>query len=477
MTMKWMPREIVFVLILTLLAGCASSSAHRTNLKEIYDKSAQYHAPDRNPIIVIPGILGSRLIDEKSGQTVWGAFRKNYADPKTPEGARLIALPIDDTTETSSLIKPDGVLDSLELDLAGFPIKIQVYEGILQTLGVGGYRDEQLGLTSIDYGTDHYTCFQFDYDWRKDITENAIALKAFIDEKRLEVQADHEERYGIKNAEVKFDIAAHSMGSLLTRYFLQYGATELTYDESLPEITWKGTEDVERVVLVAPPNAGSLEAFDQLINGFNTGRPVLPYYHPALLGTFPSIYQLMPRSRHQPVIWNNDTDTPVEDILDPQLWVDMEWGLSAKDEDTQRILSNLMPRVTSQTERDFLASEFQKNALIKAKRFHEVMDQKAPLPDNLEVMIVAGDSVKTPMVASVDKMSGEIDIIKNGIGDGTVLRSSAMLDERPGGEWKPTIQSPLEWSNMIFVFSPHRKITSEPVFEDNVLYWLLEDPR
>ena len=100
------------------------------------------------------------------------------------------------------------------------------------TLGAGGYRDESLGLNSIDYGTDHYTCFQFDYDWRLDISANARRLKIFIDERRRDVQRQYEIEYGLKDTPVKFDIVAHSMGSLLTRYFLRYGGQYLPDDGS-----------------------------------------------------------------------------------------------------------------------------------------------------------------------------------------------------------------------------------------------------
>ncbi len=477
MSYKAICRTALIMVVVLLLEGCKTGPTHRANLKKIYDKSAQYHKPDRNPIIVIPGILGSRLVDENSGTTVWGAFRRDYADPNTVDGSRLIALPFDAASSLASQVRPDGVLDSLELDFVGFPIRVQIYKGILETLGAGGYRDELLGLTSVDYGTDHYTCFQFDYDWRKDITENVAALKAFIDEKRLEVQANHEERYGIKNAEVKFDIAAHSMGSLLTRYFLQFGAAELPGDGSLPPVTWAGAQDIERVVLVAPPNAGSLEAFDQLVHGFNTGRPLLPFYHPALLGTFPSIYQLMPRSRHQAVIFGEDKNKPVEDILSPELWAKMKWGLNARDDETRDILRNLMPDVKSEKARFKLASDFQRKALNNAKQFQMAMDQQAALPQGLDIMIVAGDATPTPEIASVDASTGAMSIIQDGIGDGTVLRSSVLLDDRMGGEWGPSVNTSMDWTTLMFVFSEHREITSEPVFEDNVLYWLLEDPR
>ena len=280
--------RLFFLVILfptLLLSACASTKQNTANLKTIYDRSAQYHLPDRNPVIVIPGVLGSRLVDEETGVTVWGAFRKDYADPGSAEGARLIALPLtsdldhENNHHVKTNVRSDGVLEQLELDFAGIPISIQAYAGILSSLGAGGYRDESLGINAIDYGTDHFTCFQFDYDWRQDIPYNSAKLKAFIDEKRKEVQEKYEEYYGIKNAEVKFDIVGHSMGAVLTRYFARYGGTDL---DTLPAgtVPWSGADDVERLILVAPPNAGSVEALDQLVNGFNTGRPVLPYYHP-----------------------------------------------------------------------------------------------------------------------------------------------------------------------------------------------------
>ena len=471
-------RLVFSVCLAGIVAGCASTSKQSVDLKAIYDKSAQYHAPDRNPIIVIPGILGSRLVDDVSGQTVWGAFRKEYADPKTAEGAQLIALPLDRQNPTMfGDIQPDGVLENLELKLAGIPISIQAYAGILTTLGAGGYRDAGLGLNSIDYGTDHFTCFQFDYDWRRDISYNAARLKVFIEERRAEIQENYKEDYGIENAEVKFDIVAHSMGSLLTRYFLRYGDTQLTENGAVPAPSWAGAKDVERAILVAPPNAGSLDAFEQLIEGFNIGRPVLPHYAPAILGSFPSVYQLLPRDRHNAVIWDEDPSRPVENLLDPDLWKMNAWGLSNDSEETQRILSQLLPNTPDASERRALASSFQAHALRRAARFQEALDTPSAPPVGLELFLVVGDSMDTPQVMSIDSQTSKVRVYKTGVGDKTVLRTSALMDERVGSEWQPTVQTPIEWTSTLFVPSEHRKITSHPVFEDNVLYWLLEDPR
>ncbi len=472
--------SIKFFLLLSLawlLPACASNK-QTVDLKSVYDRSAQYHGPDRNPIIVIPGVLGSRLVDDSTGQTVWGAFRKAYADPKTTEGARLISLSLDPENQAEfGDVHADGVLENLEVKLAGIPISIQAYAGILTTLGAGGYTDSALGLDTIDYGTDHFTCFQFDYDWRRDLTYNAGQLKSFIDERRTEIQAEYKRLYGIENAEVKFDIVAHSMGGVLTRYFLRYGDMQISEDYALPNPTWAGAKDVERAVLVAPPNAGSLEAFDQLVNGFNTGRPVLPHYAEAILGTFPSVYQLLPRARHNSIIWDEDITKPVTNILDPELWAANKWGLSGDSEETKTVLTQLLPNVESAEERHALAASFQAHALRRAARFQEALDRPFAPPRGLDLFLVVGDSTDTPEIMSVSSETGEISVFKTGVGDKTVLRSSSLMDERVGGDWTPTLQTPIEWSATLFIPSEHRKITSNPIFEDNVLYWLLEDPR
>jgi hypothetical protein len=105
------------------------------------------------------------------------------------------------------------------------------------------------------------------------------------------------------------------------------------------------------------------------------------------------------------------------------------------------------------------------------------MDQPARLPPGVDVFLVAGDAVDTPRRASVDRKTGKFKIIEYGAGDGTVLRSSALLDERIGGEWRPGLVSPIDWSSVLFLFSDHLGLTQDEAFADNVLYWLLEDPR
>ena len=178
------PHLVIGLGLLTpwLLLGC-TKSIPMPDLGERYNRTAQYHGPDRNPVIVIPGILGSKLTDPATGTRVWGAFEGGAADPGTAKGARLIALPMEygkPLREITDEVKSDGALDRVELSFFGLHLELKAYARILGILGVGGYVDSTLGKSGvIDYGSDHYTCYQFDYDWRRDNVENAQNLYDF----------------------------------------------------------------------------------------------------------------------------------------------------------------------------------------------------------------------------------------------------------------------------------------------------------
>lgn len=482
--------RILACTLMVVLTGCATGTKNRADLRVLYNQAAQYHLPDRNPVIVIPGILGSKLVDEATSRRVWGAFDPQSVNPKRAEDARLISLPVEREKKLSELtdsVRSDGVLDKVHVELLGIPLDIRAYVGILSTLGVGGYRDEGLGLSAIDYGDDHFTCFQFDYDWRRDNVENAGRLKAFMDEKRAYIQAQYEQRYGIKDAEIKFDIVAHSMGGLMVRYFLRYGGADLPVqdqatsppnrDNQVADVTWAGADYVDRAILVAPPNAGSSLALQQLTKGYDVAKPILPHYPAALLGTFPSIYQLLPRTRHGAYIFDDDPEKPIKDIYDPALWEKYNWGLAAQGHDNLSFLKAIIPDESDAIERRAIALSVQKRILSRAKAFHNALDRPASPPASLEIFLVAGDAKETTEIMSVDSGTGAISVYKTGPGDGTVPRYSALLDERVGTDWHPQLDSPIDWQSVLFLSSDHLGLTEDPAFADNVLFWLLEEER
>jgi pimeloyl-ACP methyl ester carboxylesterase len=465
--------SILFLLLLFLFA--CGSVYQPPDLGNLYSELAQREDPYRNPIIVIPGILGSKLVDLESGAVVWGAFGLGHVNPNTKSGASLVALPMGEGKKFDELrddVAPDGALDRVIFNFFGFPVQLNAYYNILRTLGVGGYRDKGLvEAGAVDYGDRHFTCFQFDYDWRRDIVEIAGKLDRFIEEKTRYVQEETEKRFGIKLDEVKFDIVTHSMGGLVARYYLRYGDVDLPDDGSLPELTWAGARRVDHLVMIAPPNGGALDALLNLINGFSP-ETLLPHYPAGVVGTMPAAYQLLPRSRHRPLLDNQGR--PVPDIYDPGLWQSNGWGLADPKQD--KVLNMLLPDIESPEKRLDIALDHQRKALLRAKQFNSALDIPAKPPNSLRLLLIAGDAEDTKKTGQFDS-SGRIKIIETGPGDGTVLRSSALMDERLPDGLKTRLLSPIQWTQVLFVFSDHLGLTKEPAFADNVLYFLLESPR
>jgi hypothetical protein len=390
----------------------------------------------------------------------------------------VLALPVGGAERLADLrdaVEPDGVLERVKVRLLGIPVELQAYAYILATLGAGGYRDESLGLGGeVDYGGEHFTCFQFAYDWRRDNVESARALADFIAEKRALVQREYARRYGAENADVRFDIVAHSMGGLVTRWLLQYGAQDLPEGGGLPAPTWEGARFVDRVILVGTPNAGSAEALLELVNGWHVA-PLLPFYPAALVGTVPATYQLLPRARHGAVVFDEPPARRVEDLLEPALWERYGWGLAAPAADAT--LATLLPELSDPAERRARALALQRRILARADAFQRALDRPLEPPPGLEMFLVAGDAEPTPEVVAVDPRSGAVRVAAHGPGDGTVLRSSALLDERRGGAFQPMLRSPVRFTTTLFLPEDHLGLTSSPVFRDNVLFWLLEQPR
>jgi pimeloyl-ACP methyl ester carboxylesterase len=339
-----MPKPIQILSLLIIFISACSTAEHMPDLGNLYNELAMHEDPNRNPVIVIPGLLGSKLVDQDTGDRVWGTFGLGQVDPNTPTGARQFALPMGKGKKLEELrdhVKPDGALDRVVVNFLGIPLELNAYYNTLQTLGVGGYRDEELGMAgAVDYGKDHYTCFQFAYDWRRDIVESAKELDHFIKTRAQYVQKETEKRFGLKMHKVKFDLVAHSMGGLVARYYLRYGAADLPEDGSLPKLTWAGAEYIEHLVIIGTPNAGSMDSLEDMIHGASVDS-LFPRYPAAVLSTMPSMYQLLPRGRHSPLL--RADGEPVADLYDPELWKNQQWGLADPKQDPVRKL--LLPDI------------------------------------------------------------------------------------------------------------------------------------
>ncbi|MDF1591504.1 MAG: hypothetical protein P1P89_08335 [Desulfobacterales bacterium] len=223
--------------------------------------------------------------------------------------------------------------------------------------------------------------------------------------------------------------------------------------------------------MIGTPNAGSVDMFVSLVDGFRPAL-LLPYYPPAVLGTMPSLYQLLPRNHQKPVL--DENKLPIEDILDPELWIQKGWGLANPKQDS--VLRSLFYDIESHEKRRELALNFLHMALSRARQFSAAMDIPSKPPTSLRMLLVAGDSEKTNKTVQYDSKGG-LSVIETGPGDGTVLRSSALGDWRSADNQHSRLISPIQWNQVLFLFSNHLDLTKQPGFTDNLLYFLLESQK
>jgi pimeloyl-ACP methyl ester carboxylesterase len=247
--------SVVFLLFMTLQAIC------------------------RSPVVVIPGIEGSKLCDS-FGNVLWGD-RSSY----TAERINALRLPPDPTTRDKG-IHSCGLIQSLSI----IPLlwDSNVYSGLLNTLKQIGYQDRDI--------------IQFDYDWRLSNFENAKRLQEKIDGLSLDPHAH-------------VDILAHSMGGLIARIYLQ---------------NMNGFSHVDNLILMGTPSFGSARVFQNLRDGFdhwpNAWSGGLDEIQRTIL-SFPSTYELLPTYTDCCGFSKGGDRVNVQyvDILEPNVWKRFSW--------------------------------------------------------------------------------------------------------------------------------------------------------
>jgi pimeloyl-ACP methyl ester carboxylesterase len=208
----------------------------------IWNSSA--YAQAQRPLVVIPGILGSSLGDEKCERLTWGDRSSLWRLDELRLGT--------DGRETVRSHRPCGLIGTVQV--VG-PLKIDAYSDLLTTLGGMGYRSGE-------------NLFLFPYDWRRSNFESAKKLKEMLDSPPFASQ--------------QVDILAHSMGGVVARIYIQ----ELG-----------GVAKVNRLVTMGTPHLGSAEMLNVMDDGWGFWRNLaaggLGNVRRTIL-TFPAIYELMP---------------------------------------------------------------------------------------------------------------------------------------------------------------------------------------
>jgi hypothetical protein len=233
----------------------------------------------RAPLIVVPSVFGSRLVDPR-GRAIWGGTSRLFVGTSFAEAPDARA---------------DGVVDGFTLVPGVY--RHDVFGGLLRYLAAvyGARPGEDL--------------FVLSYDWRESIGRAAGALAALVAQVR-----------GAGDDPV--DLVGISSGGNVVRAFLA-GAWSDDPDAALADpVLGAGVAAVRRVVYLGTPHRGSISAIDYTQGGigFFTGSkhfPALPLHTGVT-----SIFDMMPAPGDR-IFVDGDGASLALDHLDPATWRDL----------------------------------------------------------------------------------------------------------------------------------------------------------
>lgn len=436
--------KAITAIVMLFLWGC---TIMKPDLTRLY--SSQQNHIGHPPVILVHGAFGGRLCDNK-GEERWpgNLFRLLFHDYQD------LSLQQDKPT-----LSHCGITDKVAGE--------DYYHQIEQTLQqAGGYQLAEPGQPITDLTQRHY--YIFDYDWRQDLQQTAQKLDELVNQ----IRTDHQ------LPELKVDIVAHSMGGLITRYWLRYGGEDVLNDNTFP-INNIGHNKARKTILVGTPNFGSVSALQQILQGADFGVNLIA---PEILWTFPSAFQLLPHPLRGVVL--NQQGKPLErDLFDVDIWQALEWGPFAPS------------YVAKQASKTSYIENWQRTLykhLERARRF--VWSLSIENPAHTESLIVfGGDCHPTPARILIEDVGDESLIrlhpsdIKNAQnnlnyevmmiepGDGSVTKQSllANVELDPLAPRHPYSYFPLDYAVMIC--EEHSKLPGNLTFQDNLLHALLDN--
>lgn len=466
--------------LLALAVGCSTPTGSYQaadfgavpQFGEIARKSMDYEGVMRNPIIIIHGFLGAKLEDKSTGEQVWGSFYGMSSRNLAPHRLRGLSCPMvygKPLQQIDSNATPVEMLSRVEVSVAGVPFHLQAYDVLVEQLAACGYNPDSRPLPP---GKNFHSLFKFCYDWRYDLSWNAARLDEFILEKKAYLQKQYAKLYGLEDFDVQFDLVAHSMGGLLSRYYLRYGKQKLPSDGTLPVFDWRGSRHIDKVLLIGTPSAGYLDTWHEMLHGLQL-QAGAPLYPPGIVGTFHTYYQMLPPLSTKPVVYADAPDEVV-DIFDPRIWIRYGWGIVDPSQD--KYLRIMLPDIADEAERRKVAIDHLSKCLARARQFIQAMRVGDSPPRDVALALFAGDAFPTRRRAYIDRDTGRIVRIDMEPGDGKVLASSARFDEREGQNWEPFLVSPVHWSQVMYLPAAHMGLMACPTFLSNATFFLWMRP-
>ena len=325
------------------------------------------HAQGKNPVILIPGLIGSELVNGKNGEVVWFKARRSKSDD-----LRLPVSPV--LTRNRDSLQPRDVLRTIKIGI--FP-KADVYESIAKAMETSGYVEGKWSNPPVKGYED--TFYVFAYDWRRDNVENA----------RLLVRQIQMLKRRLKKPDLKFDVIAHSMGGLITRYAAMYGDVDLPGGGRKPVPTWSGAGSFRKIFLLGTPNEGSVLSLNSLANGvsffgISINLPFIQNLTKFDLFTIPSTYQLLPSDGTLKAYDENLKPLKV-DVYDPATWTKYGWNVI----DDKGFAKEFSPAEQRNARAYFVT------VLNRAKAFQEALNAPTKGDIPLSINIVGSDCKPT----------------------------------------------------------------------------------
>jgi len=218
-------------------------------------------------IVILPGITGSVL--QKDGKDIWAVSGQSFWQILTSMGDSIQQLKlIDDDPEAESL--GDGIQAvRIARDTHLIPGLVKV-DGYTKTSRlITDNFDVTSGNIYEDADDKAANFYHFPYDWRRDNRASARILKRLLD-KRLKTWREFS---GVSDAKVI--LLAHSMGGLVSRYYLE---------------VLEGWKDCKALFTFGTPYRGSLNSVNFVENGYKKLFLDLT----EVMRSFTSVYQLFP---------------------------------------------------------------------------------------------------------------------------------------------------------------------------------------
>jgi pimeloyl-ACP methyl ester carboxylesterase len=488
-------RKAVFFLFIILhssfIASLSGCGARRTpDLERIFAPARARR--DKAPVIVIPGILGSQLMNRRTREVVWpSAFRSST------DGLSLPTMP--DLASNRDELVAERIVETAKL--ARLAPDIYVYYELLNALRhFGNYRDGDWDNPAPEGDRD--TFYVFPYDWRRDNVESAQLLFRRIEELKRK----------LGRPDLRFNIVAHSMGGLVARYAAMYGDANLSEDDAPPQPTWAGASHIKKIFMFGTPNEGTMEAFATLLEGYSINEGLRRRIR--LLNklsredavTIPSIYQLLPHPEN--VRFLDQNLAPLEvDFYDPDVWRKYKWSPINDDKFRERYRRGEVRDEEGAPHRATLAEldAYFAAALTRARRFHAALDADAPAAAvtgeqfPVALYVFGGDCEETlnsPVVLRDERRGRWLtlteprdlrdaggrkikrrDVIRAMYepGDGRVTRRSLLGERRDAPRRSPLFDTPLPIAYGVFACDLHSELQNNKTLQDNALTLLINE--